>query len=58
MHRYYHQQQLKKDQDMRNAKKIAEIPHMQDLNIGHSLISHAALVGLERAIVEMKQLIT
>ena len=42
----------------RNAKKIAEIPHMQDLNIGHSLISHAAMVGLERAIVEMKKIIS
>ena len=42
----------------RNAKKIAQIPYMQDLNIGHSIISHAALVGLERAVREMKHVIS
>ena len=40
-----------------NARKISQIPHMNDLNIGHSIISHAVLVGLERAIREMKQLV-
>jgi pyridoxine 5-phosphate synthase len=30
---------------------------MEELNIGHSIISRAALVGLERAVREMKQLI-
>jgi pyridoxine 5-phosphate synthase len=28
---------------------------MEELNIGHSIISRAVLVGLERAIREMKQ---
>ncbi len=42
----------------RNAKKIAQIPHMCDLNIGHSIISYAVLVGLERAVREMKQIIS
>lgn len=42
----------------RNAKKIAQIPHMHDLNIGHSIISHAVLVGLERAVREMKYVIS
>lgn len=41
-----------------NAKKIAKIPHMCDLNIGHSIISHAVLVGLERAVREMKHVIS
>jgi len=41
-----------------NARKIALIPGMQDLNIGHSIISRAVLVGLERAIKEMKELIS
>jgi pyridoxine 5-phosphate synthase len=28
---------------------------MEELNIGHSIISRAVLVGMERAIREMKQ---
>lgn len=42
----------------RNAKPIAAIPHMQDLNIGHSIIARAVLVGLERAVREMKNLVS
>ncbi len=41
----------------RNARRIAQIPHMQDLNIGHSIVSHAVLVGLERAIREMHHVV-
>jgi pyridoxine 5-phosphate synthase len=40
-----------------NAGKIARIPEVEELNIGHSIISRAALVGLERAVREMKALI-
>jgi pyridoxine 5-phosphate synthase len=29
---------------------------MRELNIGHSIVSRAVLVGLERAVREMKQL--
>ena len=42
----------------RNVRDIATIPHVHELNIGHSIISHAVMVGLERAVREMKQLIT
>ena len=28
---------------------------MEELNIGHTIISRAALIGLERAVREMKQ---
>ncbi len=42
----------------RNAKPISTIPHMHDLNIGHSIIAHAVFVGLERAVREMKNLIS
>mgnify|MGYP001212845001 CR=1 FL=1 len=42
----------------RNVRDIALIPHVHELNIGHSIISHALLVGLERAVREMKELIT
>jgi pyridoxine 5-phosphate synthase len=40
-----------------NVRKIAGIPEVEELNIGHSIISRAALVGLERAVREMKSLI-
>lgn len=41
-----------------NVQKIAEIPCMNELNIGHSIISRAVFVGLERAVREMKELIS
>lgn len=41
----------------RNVAPIAEIPGLNELNIGHSIISHAVMVGLERAVREMKDLI-
>jgi pyridoxine 5-phosphate synthase len=40
-----------------NVRKIARIPEVEELNIGHSIISRAALVGLERAVKDMKALI-
>jgi pyridoxine 5-phosphate synthase len=40
-----------------NVQKIARIPEVKELNIGHSIISRAVLVGLERAVREMKSLI-
>jgi len=40
-----------------NAPKIAEIEGMRGLYIGHSIISRAVLVGIERAVREMKDLI-
>jgi pyridoxine 5-phosphate synthase len=40
-----------------NAQRIARIPEVEELNIGHSIISRAALVGLERAVKEMRELI-
>ena len=36
-----------------NVVRIAGIPEVEELNIGHSIISRAALVGLERAVREM-----
>ena len=38
-----------------NTYPIACIEGMEELNIGHTIISRAALVGLERAVREMKQ---
>lgn len=41
----------------RNVKPIAAIPHMTELNIGHSIVARAIMVGFELAVREMKQLI-
>ncbi|XGB41725.1 MAG: pyridoxine 5'-phosphate synthase [Nodosilinea sp. LVE1205-7] len=40
-----------------NTYPVACIRGMEELNIGHSIISRAVLVGLERAVREMKQVI-
>ena len=40
-----------------NVSKIAAIEGIRGLYIGHSIISRAVLVGLERAVKEMKELI-
>jgi len=40
-----------------NVIDIAEIEEIVELNIGHTIVSRAVLVGLERAVREMKELI-
>ena len=40
----------------RNIDAIAKISEIEELNIGHSIISRAALVGIERAVREMIEL--
>lgn len=40
-----------------NTRPVACIPEMRELNIGHAIISRAVLVGLERAVREMKALL-
>jgi pyridoxine 5-phosphate synthase len=37
-----------------NVYPVACIPGMEELNIGHTIISRAALVGIERAVRDMK----
>jgi pyridoxine 5-phosphate synthase len=37
-----------------NVQAVAAIPGVAELNIGHSIISRAVLVGMERAVREMK----
>lgn len=39
-----------------NVQKIAAIPEVQELNIGHAIIAHAVFVGMEQAVKEMKTL--
>jgi pyridoxine 5-phosphate synthase len=41
-----------------NVIPVARIPQMRELNIGHSIVSRAVLVGMERAVREMKRLIS
>jgi pyridoxine 5-phosphate synthase len=39
----------------RNVRLISSIPEIEELNIGHNIIARASLVGLERAVREMRQ---
>jgi pyridoxine 5-phosphate synthase len=41
-----------------NVFAIAQIPEMAELNIGHSIIARAIIVGIERATREMKDLLS
>jgi pyridoxine 5-phosphate synthase len=40
-----------------NVKAVARIAGVEELNIGHSIVSRAVLVGMERAVREMKEAI-
>ncbi len=41
----------------RNVKRISELNGIEELNIGHSIVARAALVGMERAVKEMLNLL-
>ncbi len=41
----------------RNASRMRQVPHLQELNIGHSIVSRALDCGMERAVREMLALI-
>ncbi len=43
--------------DYQNVRAICALPHVAELNIGHSLIARAVLVGLERAVREMLEIL-
>lgn len=40
---------------VRNVGPVAAIPEIEELNIGHSIISRSVFVGLERAVKEMRE---
>lgn len=40
-----------------NVRPVAAIPECEELNIGHSIVSRSVLVGMERAVREMKRLV-
>jgi pyridoxine 5-phosphate synthase len=39
-----------------NVRPIAQIPEIEELNIGHAIVARAVLVGFERAVREMVEL--
>jgi pyridoxine 5-phosphate synthase len=42
----------------RNVRAVSQIPEIEELNIGHNIISRAVLVGLDRAVREMLAVLT
>jgi pyridoxine 5-phosphate synthase len=44
--------------DYRNVRRLTHIPEIVEYNIGHSIVARAVLVGLERAVKEMKALLS
>jgi pyridoxine 5-phosphate synthase len=40
-----------------NVHAVAGLPELEELNIGHSIVSRAVLVGMERAVREMAELL-
>jgi pyridoxine 5-phosphate synthase len=43
--------------DYQNVAAVCQIPGVAELNIGHSIVARAVLVGMERAVREMKSLL-
>jgi pyridoxine 5-phosphate synthase len=43
--------------DYQNVQPVAAIPEMRELNIGHSIVSRAVMVGMREAVSEMKRLL-
>jgi len=41
-----------------NVSRVAAIPEIEELNIGHSVVSRAIFVGMERAVREMLEIVT
>jgi pyridoxine 5-phosphate synthase len=41
-----------------NVLPVAAIPDMHELNIGHAIVARAVMIGMERAVREMKEVIT
>jgi pyridoxine 5-phosphate synthase len=42
----------------RNVRPVAAIPGLLELNIGHSIVARALMVGFEQAVREMKRLVS
>lgn len=42
---------------IQNVKALKEIPGLSELNIGHSIVTRALILGLENAVSEMKEIL-
>jgi pyridoxine 5-phosphate synthase len=40
-----------------NVRRIAAIPQIRELNIGHSIVARSVFVGIAQAVREMKALV-
>jgi pyridoxine 5-phosphate synthase len=40
-----------------NVHPVAAVPEIEELNIGHAIVGHAIMVGMERAVREMRELL-
>ncbi len=40
-----------------NTQRICGLPHLRELNIGHSIVSRAIFVGISQAVKEMREII-
>ena len=40
--------------DYSNVEPVAALPHLEELNIGHGLIARGLMLGLERAVIELR----
>ena len=41
----------------RNVQPVVAIPEVEELNIGHSIVSHSIMVGMEAAVRQMRSLV-
>jgi pyridoxine 5-phosphate synthase len=44
--------------DVASVGPVAALPHVEELNIGHGLVARAVLLGLERAVIELRAAIS
>ena len=38
-----------------NVARVAAIPEIEELNIGHSIVSRSVFIGIEKAVIEMRE---
>lgn len=43
--------------NLANVQPVARLPEVEELNIGHSIIGRAIMVGMERAVAEMRTVV-
>jgi pyridoxine 5-phosphate synthase len=46
------------DLDLRNLTLFRSLPHLDEVSIGHALVSHALFVGLRQAVIAYRQALT